>query len=164
MQIDTESLLISLNRNFGVIQKQTEGLTHEQSLLQPPMRGNCMNWVVGHIVQSRDRMLRAVGETPCWPPEHVQRYERDSPPILDGSDALPFEQMLADLAEQHQRLSAWLKAATPEAMEVIAPSVIVGISEWTRAQWLHFLIWHETYHLGNLELLRQLAGTDDKVI
>jgi hypothetical protein len=26
------------------------------------------------------------------------------------------------------------------------------------------LAWHETYHLGQLELLRQLAGKNDQVI
>jgi hypothetical protein len=26
------------------------------------------------------------------------------------------------------------------------------------------LHWHETYHVGQLELLRQLAGTDDAII
>lgn len=164
MQIDTESLLIPLGRNFGVIQAQTKGITHEQSLLQPAVRGNCMNWVVGHLVEHRDRMLRVVGEPTFLKPEEVKRYERDSPPVVDDSDAFRFEMLMGTLPQQHERLAGWLKAATPEAIDAIGPEIIEGVKDWTRAQWLHFLIWHETYHLGNLELLRQLAGTNDKVI
>jgi len=29
---------------------------------------------------------------------------------------------------------------------------------------IEFLSWHEAYHTGQTEYLRQLAGTDDKVI
>jgi uncharacterized damage-inducible protein DinB len=36
--------------------------------------------------------------------------------------------------------------------------------EITLANRLFFLYFHETYHTGQTELLRQLAGTDDKVI
>jgi hypothetical protein len=43
-------------------------------------------------------------------------------------------------------------------------TVINGGPPWSVAQWLHFLLWHEAYHLGNLEILRQLTGKDDKVI
>ena len=35
---------------------------------------------------------------------------------------------------------------------------------WTTAEFLHFLLWHETYHTGQTELLRQLTGVNDKVI
>jgi hypothetical protein len=36
--------------------------------------------------------------------------------------------------------------------------------EQPRGAALAGLLWHETYHLGQLELLRQLAGTDDALI
>ncbi len=34
----------------------------------------------------------------------------------------------------------------------------------TTAEMLHFLCWHETYHIGQTELLRQVIGKNDKVI
>jgi hypothetical protein len=36
--------------------------------------------------------------------------------------------------------------------------------EETAGQQIRFSHWHETYHVGQLELLRQLAGKNDKVI
>jgi hypothetical protein len=32
------------------------------------------------------------------------------------------------------------------------------------AAWLHMSLWHETYHIGSTEILRQLAGKDDQVL
>ena len=162
--ISSKSLIKVAARNCGVIQAQAEGITHEQSLMQPPMRGNCMNWVVGHIVQSRDRMLRVAGLPMVWTPEQIARYERDSAPILDGHDALPFEKMLADLAVQNERLIARLQTISRDELDAVGVEAIKGITTWTVAEWLQFLLWHETYHLGNLEILRQLAGKNDKVI
>ncbi|MEM8861967.1 MAG: hypothetical protein AAGD96_26900, partial [Chloroflexota bacterium] len=36
--------------------------------------------------------------------------------------------------------------------------------ERTVAERLLFLAWHEGYHVGQTEYLRQLAGKDDKII
>jgi hypothetical protein len=38
------------------------------------------------------------------------------------------------------------------------------IDDETVAEKIAFSHWHETYHVGQLELLRQLAGKNDKVI
>jgi len=47
---------------------------------------------------------------------------------------------------------------------VIGVEAIKGITDWTVGEWLNFLLWHETYHVGTTEQLRQLAGKNDKVI
>ncbi len=162
--IDAESLKGILQRNFGVIQRQINGLTHEQSLIQPPFRGNCLNWVIGHMVMSRDRILIMLDGSPIWTEEMRARYERGSEPIVDEADALPFEQILADLATSQERILAWFETCTPDDLNVErTPHNIKGDSA-PRWDWLEFLLWHEAYHLGNLELLRQLAGMNDKVI
>ena len=36
-----------------------------------------------------------------------------------------------------------------------------GQSRWNR---MEFMIWHEAYHIGQLEYLRHLAGSHEKVI
>ncbi len=153
-----------LQRNFGVIQRQIKDITHEQSLMQPPFRGNCMNWVLGHLVMSRERILIMTNQPTFWTQEQRTRYERGSEAIVDGKDALPFEKIAADLVTSQERIHAWLENARPEDLDVpIIPHNIPADSApiW---DWMEFLLWHEAYHLGNLELLRQLAGMNDQVI
>ena len=60
--IDPGLLANGFESNTWVILKQVEGLTHEDSLIQPPFRGNCLNWVLGHIADNRNTMLRFAGE------------------------------------------------------------------------------------------------------
>jgi uncharacterized damage-inducible protein DinB len=57
-----------------------------------------------------------------------------------------------------------LNRATSNDLLAPAKPVIQAIPPWTTAEFLHFLLWHETYHAGQTELLRQLSGTNDKVI
>jgi hypothetical protein len=162
--IDASGLNMILQRNFGVIQRQIKDITHEQSLIQPPFRGNCMNWVLGHLVMSRQRILIMTNQPTFWTQEQCNRYERGSEPIVDESEGLPFEKIVADLATSQQRIQAWLENAKPEDLDVeIIPHNIPADAApiW---DWMEFLLWHEAYHLGNLELLRQLAGMNDRVI
>jgi len=162
--IDAASLTMILQRNFGVIQRQIKDITHEQSLIQPPFRGNCMNWVLGHLVMSRQRILIMTKQRTVWTQEQCNRYERGSEPIVDDSEALPFDKIAADLATTQERTQAWLESAKPEDLDVeIIPHNIPANAApiW---DWIEFLLWHEAYHLGNLELLRQLAGMNDRVI
>lgn len=51
--IGPQQLAQAYARNTAIIKMQIEGLTHEESLLQPPFRANCLNWVLGHINVSR---------------------------------------------------------------------------------------------------------------
>jgi hypothetical protein len=60
--------------NYRVIRRQVDGLTHEDSLLQLPFRGNCLNWVLGHIVATRNRALALLGEPPIWSEAEAARY------------------------------------------------------------------------------------------
>ena len=54
----------AFERNVSIAQMQAKDLTHEDSLLQPPFRGNCLNWVLGHMLSNRDAILGWLGEAP----------------------------------------------------------------------------------------------------
>ncbi|NTU84667.1 MAG: DUF664 domain-containing protein [Chloroflexales bacterium] len=153
----------AFNRNVQIIKMQTRDLTHEESLLQLPFRANCMNWVVGHIVSSRNGVLRLLGEEPAIAPEVAARYARDAQPISGLEAAVaPLADLLAALEEGQARLGAALAAAGDEALgrEV---NLYGGSARPTR-DWIFFLYFHDTFHVGETSVLRQAAGKDDKVI
>jgi hypothetical protein len=52
-----ETLAEYYGLTYRVIKRQLDGVSHEESLVQPPFRGNCLNWVLGHIVCSRAEVL-----------------------------------------------------------------------------------------------------------
>jgi len=159
-EIQPELLVFLFNINYEVIKQQVEGLSHEDSLLQPPFRGNCLNWVLGHILISRDRILDTLGEERMWDEDISAPYLRESDPISPANSdcAQPLEQIMSAFELSHKRLMAALERITPEDLEAEkSEKTSVG-------KYLAFTFFHDTYHTGQTELLRQLAGKNDKVI
>jgi hypothetical protein len=160
--ISPSQLAEAFARNTTLIQRQTEGLSHADSLLQPPGRGNCLNWVLGHVAQHRDAALELLGAPPVMG-EAGERYRRESEPVTgDGPGILRLEALLEILDRSQEALQTALAAATEAQLseEVRTPR---GMT--TRgARLITYYYFHETYHIGQTELLRQLAGRDDKII
>jgi uncharacterized damage-inducible protein DinB len=162
--IEAQALVQTATRCYRTLMAHIHDLTHEESLIQPPFNHNCMNWVVGHIMQSRDKMLQLVDEPSVWTAEQIERYERESSPVVDNTDTVRFEQMRLDLQTTHERLIAKLGTMTGQELRATAKPVVKGISDWTIEQFLSFLLWHETYHVGQTDILRQVIGKNDKII
>lgn len=153
----------SFDRNTQILKMQAAGLSHADSLAQLPFRGNCMNWIVGHIVASRAQVLRLLGQEPALPPEVAARYLRESDPITPESpDAMDFEQLMAALDLSQQRVAAGLASATHE--DLARQETPFGRRTETVGYWLFFFYFHDSYHTGQTEILRQAAGKDDKII
>ena len=158
--ISAEHVNKIFERGLWVIERQVDGLTHEESLLQPEYRANCMNWVLGHILWERQAVLELLGMERIVSKEELVPYEYDSEPITsDSADVIRLDTMLEYIQESGKRMAegfanldegTWLGAINDK-----------GTMMWERVE---FLAWHEGYHVGQLELLRQLAGKDDKVI
>jgi hypothetical protein len=144
--------------NHVAITRNCEGLVHNETLIRPTPKGNCANWVLGHIVHDRSAVLTLVKEQPLWGEAEGAMYARESKPLEPG-DALPFPRLLADLEETQVRLRRGLEALTPGELDVKHED---GASRPRGAQ-LHFLHFHEAYHAGQLGLLRRMAGKDGAI-
>ncbi len=161
MMITPVQLAEAFGRNVNIAQMPAKGLTHEDSLRQLPFRGNCLNWVLGHMLTNRDNILAWLGEAPVGG-ERAQRYRRESEPITGpADDVLPLEELLALLAASQEKMAARLGCLTDADLE---REVMLGGHGSPLRNRLFFLYFHDSYHTGQTELLRQLVGVDDKVI
>jgi hypothetical protein len=158
---DAETLIEKFQLTSYVIHHQTEGITDEESVIQPPVRGNCMNWILGHILTDRNFVLRLLGKEPVFNRSETERYERGSDPVTVFTDGLPFNQLIAKLEISQQLIEEGLKTITPERLSEMAEA---GTRKDQVGALIATIHWHETYHTGQFELLRQLAGKNDKVI
>jgi len=155
-----QTLAKAFARNLWIIEAQTAGLTHQDSLVQVPGM-NCLNWVLGHLADYRDQVLAMLGEAPALGEEGA-RYQRESDPVTgDGPGVVPLERLLAVLKEGQVRISAALSALSDEAL---GAEEMVNDRRLTLEDRLHFAYFHDTYHTGQTELLRAVAGKTDKVI
>jgi len=142
--------------NHQVLHRNVSGLTHEESLIQPPEGGNCLNWVAGHIVATRNGLLKLLGEDPIWSPEEEAVYKRGSKPIQNESRAKPFPSILADYDRSQERLRAGISRLTEAAMKESRGDGTLGGT-------LHILHFHEAYHIGQTAILRRMAGKEGAI-
>ena len=161
--ISIQNLTDFYSRNLEIIKMQAEGLTHEDSLIQLPFRSNCLNWVIGHVQANRCNILALLGAKDLRPEVNLDHYERESDPVLgEGEGVLPLEELIDHLEESQIRLAAALENETEESLQRTAP--YRDRPERLLSYWLFFLYFHDSYHVGQTEILRQAAGKDDKII
>jgi len=159
---DAKVLANVFRRNMMVIDRQVKGLSHADSLLQPEARGNCLNYVLGHMMSGRETVMKMLEIDPLMTPAERDRYESDAEPITqDGEAVIPLEQLVKLLRDSTEMIRSSVEQLSDEALD---RDVKLGESTATMRQRLEFFGWHDSYHVGQTEYLRQLAGTDDKVI
>lgn len=141
-----------------VVEVQTEGLSQKDLMLQPQPGGNCMLWVLGHMVQSIKDIAMTIGATEPAGYEAYERFKRTSEPLLEDEPGLP------DLAKIREDFTALSKLAA-ETLENQADSYF-SEPGWngTKGATILFFSFHLSYHAGQLEYLRNLAGKTEKVI
>jgi uncharacterized damage-inducible protein DinB len=157
-------LSTGFGRNVRIVHAQAEGVGHEESLTQTEYNVNCLNWVVGHIVSSRSQLLvQMFGADPVMSEEQTERYRRESDPVTeDGPDVIQFSELLAMLDNSQAAIEAELDKADDDFLYEETP---VGEDRTaSRARQLMFTLFHDTYHTGQTDLLRQLSGKSDKII
>ncbi len=160
--IGPSDLVAAFERNTWVIEAQTEGLSHEDSLIQTEWNINCLNWVLGHIVQGRDDMLASLGHDRLLSPEVSERYARESDPVVeDGPNVLELSELVALVRSSQERIATVIGGMT---LEDFAEERTRGDRTYTVGSSAHFRYFHDTYHTGQTELLRQIAGVGDKII
>jgi uncharacterized damage-inducible protein DinB len=155
------TLIDILQFNHNAIHMQLKDITQAESLLQPPFQGNCMNWVIGHILDMRQSWTSVLGLPRILTEAEEKIYGYGSEPVTCAEQALPLEYLVKKLDENLAVLVGKLETLTQADLD---GEVEIWRGKLPLAQALSFFQWHEAYHTGQLELLRQLAGKNDKVI
>lgn len=160
--ITKEALGEAYAGNLRLIKLQTEGLSNADSLVQTPYNINSLNWVVGHIAVNRDNILRLLGSEPMLSEAETARYKRESDPIKsDGEDVIALERLLEILERGGEKITEELAALDKAELD---REIMVGERKVTLGARLYFYYFHDTYHTGQIDLLRQVAGANDKII
>lgn len=132
-----------------------DGITDEAACVSPSLPANSLNWVVGHIVVSRQRATRALGLDDFLPADTTARYATGSPPVTpESEDAVPLSTLRGYLLTAEEMLSSSLAQADEEKLATV---IETRFGPRPVGQHLDGLHWHETYHIGQLEILREVA-------
>jgi uncharacterized damage-inducible protein DinB len=153
----TKALTLQVNMCNRALQVNLAGFTEEEALQQPVGGGNCVNWVVGHILASREPILKLVKQQRVVTEEFENRYKRGSQPVTGAAeDTASLASMKKDLKLSEQRIQEGLAALT-------AHDLNEQMGEKTRAEELAFLQFHEAYHVGQVGMLRRMVGKEGAI-
>ncbi len=157
-EMDIDNLIIQHELGAQVCKDNTAGLTHAESLVSPQGGGNCVNWILGHLVKARNDELGLLGKTPIFPPEKFERYNNGQPPLTDAGEALDLNELCDDFTALQAPLVAALRDVEPEILARPVPDSPTGNPNETVGTMITAIAFHEAYHLGQIGLLRRTLG------
>jgi uncharacterized damage-inducible protein DinB len=154
MDIRIVPLAEILRLNTVLFRNCLDGLSDEQAAVRPTGATNSAAFIAAHLASSRFFLLKTLGVEEADP----------LAPYLDGRKGIDD---IAQLPSLREIQSAWtqgahllrdrLDALTQADMD--APSNIrFPLANGTLLGTLTFLVQHDSYHLGQLSLLRKFAG------
>ncbi|TAM82812.1 MAG: DinB family protein [Acidobacteria bacterium] len=141
-----------------VLQRNLEGISHEESLAQPCPGGNCLNWVLGHLLHVYNNALPLLHQEPVMEKKVLERYARGAAPLSDPAEAVPWNSLTKSWNEAARRVDEGLGRLSPELLDSPAPFSPTDNPEETVRSLLTTLFFHQAYHAGQTGILRRLAG------
>ena len=137
--ITTEHLIQTFRANYTMTQRLLDGVTQTQACTRPPMYGEHMQDILEHILNLRYAVLNALGQPDDdFPKPH----------------AITLRHLLRDLERTQTQIEQTLTEASPQHMEIWVKVLRGEVPRWRHVSGLS---WHETYYLGQLEVLRKHA-------
>ena len=137
------------NYNNYVVKVNIDGITQEESLVSPALGGNCINWVLGHIIVTRDELLAELGCEKLCNEKITNTYISGSPPLNEG-DAENIT-ILTKLFEKSQNIIT-------EHIGNLSPD-----NDIEKIKTCAGFAFHEAYHTGQLGILRRMLGKKSNI-
>lgn len=159
----------TLSMGYGIAQytleKNLEGISHEESMTPPGEGMNPINWVLGHIVVCRDLLLAELGKEKILKGEEGAAYNRGAKPMKMDDECLPLKALQDYLGKSSAALVGTINELGPSDFEKpIDPSAFPApVEKPTLGALLTLFMFHESYHAGQVGTLRRLAGKEPQL-
>lgn len=153
-----EILSVQLRYTRFVVNANLKGIPDDDHFRAPQAGGNCLNWVLGHLVHARNGWLEMLAQEPAIDPQSVEQYRRGSDAVIDATGTVPPADLLEAFNRSQEPLLAGLAALTDERLSEKAPFSPGNDPEETVGTLCAGLVFHEAYHAGQLGLIRRTLG------
>jgi len=157
-----ETIISQLQFAQWAASRNLEGISHEESVIRPDWGANDSNWILGHVVAVRNKLLPAVGEEAPWDDTRTGAYVAGS--TDDTSGRLPFDELRSAFDTTFQRLTAGIARLDDAALDQKAPfSPGARNPDETLRSLLCKIVVHESYHIGQIGILRRSMGKEGAI-
>ena len=145
-----------LRLNTRLLRNCLEGMTDGQAVLRPSASTNSVAFVASHVAEARFFLLAVLGAEQSSP---LSAYLAGARGIDDVKQFPPLDEVRIAWTAAAHALRARLDTITPEELDArIDVPFPLPVAEPTGLSLLAFFVQHESYHIGQLALLRKHAG------
>jgi uncharacterized damage-inducible protein DinB len=141
--------------NQFTITRLLDDVSHEESLREIQPGINNINFLVGHLILTRDGLLKMLKAQPVLKEADAAVYG-SKPKKFTNERAKPMTELKAAVEESYTRLQTALKVAE-SSFNKPAERKFIREGEQIGDQ-IGFFICHEEYHIGQIGLIRRLLG------
>ena len=146
-----QSIIQDYSFHNMILHRFVDGISHDASIIQLPFKHNCLNWILGHIVTNRSHVLEVIDAEHGWQDDVRALYHQDTQPITPESPSIRFNTLIAYLDESVNLLIAALENVSAEWLK---DNFSNYRGEKTRYEHIRQFHWHESFHLGQVEILK----------
>jgi uncharacterized damage-inducible protein DinB len=157
MNPSVEPLKRTLDLNSRLFLNALEGIDEETARRRPNESTNHVAFVACHLVDARHHLARTLGLASESPFKEILDEAKG---IDDVKEFPTLDEMRSAWQAVSRELSEHLAGLDAAALEKPAPYEFPIEDGKTTLGCLTFLIQHDTYHLGQIALLRRLLGLE----
>jgi uncharacterized damage-inducible protein DinB len=143
-----------LRLNTRLLRNCVDGLTDAQAAERPTPATNSVAFIAAHLADSRFYLLKALGAERENP---LARYFAASRSIDDLKELPPMAETLSAWSDASHALRDRLEAITASELDATVNTKF-PMPEPTLLGTLTFLVQHDSFHVGQLALLRKYTG------
>jgi uncharacterized damage-inducible protein DinB len=142
-----------LRLNTKLFRNCLDGLTDEQAAVRPSPGTNSAAFIAAHVADSRYFILKVIGDAR---PSPLGPYLKGAKGIDDVKQCPPLAETLAAWTAASHAIRDRLAALTADELDASLTTRLPAVQ--TVLGVLAFLVQHDSYHIGQLSLLRKYVG------
>jgi len=157
MATPTASLKAQFDLHTRLFNNVTEGITDADAHARNSEDINHIKWVAGHLLNTR---MTSIAKVAGLQPDDAYSAQFGRGVSLDpGADYPPIGEITAKWKETAAAISEGINNIPEEVLAAKSPAQAPIADDSIRGL-LSFLLSHEAYHIGQLGILRKLAGKE----
>ncbi len=153
--MDAKDLLALFGATEYTFKTNMSDVTHDLSLQTHKNGGSSINFLVEHMLWSRQRVLELLGLDTVIDRNELAMYAKGDE--FDPDKALPIDDLQAMMTESFSRMKRGFVRTSQESLDEMLPEPFLG-QKVTRGRMIGLFSFHESYHMGQIGILRRVFG------
>lgn len=158
-----DALTTNLKTAAMVCGTYLDDLTDQEAMQRPHPQCNHINWQVGHIIDSENKMASACGgDLPSLPAGFSEKYSKEASAGDDASKFVPLSELKKIAADQHDAILKIVAGMSDEDFDKPGPESFKNYAPNLGAL-VSMMGTHWTMHAGQFVVVRRQLGREIKI-